>query len=247
MNNFYGILLTLVTGLFFLIGGIISFKVHNKDKFNRFSVGMSFVIMLGLIILDLIPELKELFEEYSTFTSLILGIIFALLGFLLLKGLDLLIPHHHDENKKNKKEHIEHIHHVGLITIISLILHNILEGFAIFGLAINDLRVGALIALSVALHNIPLGIHIFSSLDIKRNKIQTLILILSSLIGGLIFLGFGNISNLIIGIITAITLGMIIYIAFFELFPEIKKTYKRKETLMGLLVGSIIFIISIFM
>ncbi len=249
MDKIYGIFLTLIAGLFFLIGGLISFKVHNKDKFNHFSVGMAFVIMIGLICLDLIPEVRELFHDYSWGYSLTMAIIFALVGFLILKFLDILVPHHHHEhkdNEKNKKEHIEHIHHVGLITILSLILHNILEGFAIFGMTVNDFRVGLLIALSVGLHNIPLGIHIFSALDIRENKISALCLTFSSLVGGLVFLVIRNINNLVIGIITSITLGMLIYIAFLELLPEIRNGIKNEETKIGLGIGLIILLVSLF-
>ena len=135
---------------------------------------------------------------------------------------------------------------MGTITILSLILHNILEGFAIFGMAINDFKVGILIAVSVGLHNVPLGMHIFSTLNIKENKKQTFLLAISSLIGGIIFLIVGNISNLIIGIITAITIGMLIYISLWELLPELKTTIKKKESLIGLGIGLLIILISLF-
>ncbi len=249
MDKIYGIFLTLIAGLFFLIGGVIASKVQNKDKFNHFSVAMAFIIMFGLIVFDLVPEIIELFQDYSLSQSFIIFLIFALVGFLILKGLDLMIPHHHHnhkDNEKNKKEHIEHEHHVGTITILSLILHNILEGFAIFGMTISDLRVGILIAVSVGLHNVPLGMHIFSTLNIKENKLATLGLVLSSLIGGIMFLVVGSISDLIIGIITSITLGMLIYIALWELLPEIKCAIRKHETMAGLGVGALILIVSLF-
>lgn len=247
MKQIYGLLLTLIAGLFFLIGGFISLKVKNKNKLNNFSIAVSFIIMLSLILFDLTPEIGELIEGIKKTTSIPLIIISTIFGLGFLKILDLFIPchsHNHSEEHDDEHEHITHIKHIGTLTIISLILHNILEGFAIYGIALTNLKVGILTSLSVALHNIPLGTGIFSSLNIKQNKTYIIALTLSSLIGGIIGLLFGNISNLVLAIITSITLGMVLYIALFELLKEVIVNLKKKETIYGLITGLIILIIS---
>ncbi len=249
MDKLYGIILTLIAGLFFLIGGLISLKAKDKDKLNHFSVSLALIIMLGLICKDLFPEIIELLEDTSRGKSIIIIIISSIIGFIILKILDLFIPDHHHEhhdNEKNKKEHLSHIEHIGILTIISLILHNIIEGFAIFGISNTNFKIGLLTSISVALHNIPLGTHIFGYIDIKHNKVLIGALTLSSLLGGLIFLLVGDISNLVLASITYITLGMIIYIAFFELLPEVITNIKKKETKLGFLTGLIILVISLF-
>jgi len=245
----YGIILTIVAGLFFLIGGLISLKTKDKERLNRFSVSLAFIIMINLIIVDLLPEIIESLEKYKTFSKVGIIFSFVIFGILLLKALDFFIPdHHHDhhDNEKNIEEHNSHIKHIGILTLISLVLHNIIEGFAIFGLTINDIKAGLLICISVALHNIPLGTHIFSSIDIKKNNLLVAILTLSSLFGGLLFLIIGDVSSLILSIILCITLGMIIYISFLELLPEIINNKSKKEIKLGLLIGIVIAIISIF-
>lgn len=248
MNKLYGVILTLITGVFFLLGGLISKKFKNKEVLDHFSISLAFIIMLNLIFTDLIPETIELLEEYSLITRIILISLFIILGILALKILDFFIPdHHHEhhEHEKNIKEHLSHEKHIGTLTVISLILHNILEGFAIFGMSLNDFKLGIMICISVALHNIPLGTHIFSSLSLEKNKGLISILTLSSLIGGIIFLVVGNISNLILAIITCITLGMLIYIEVFELLPEMLHSIKKKETQIGIIIGLIILGISL--
>ena len=220
MNQYFGLILTLVTGLFFLIGGLISLKVKNKDKLNAFSIALALIIIMNLLAMDLIPEILELLEGYDLSFKIMLILIFALLGILLLKILDFFIPdHHHEhhENETNKKEHNSHIKHIGTLTLISLILHNLLEGFAIAGMSLNDYKIGLMVCISVALHNIPLGTTIFSTIDIRKNKLLVTALTLSSLIGGLIFFIIGDISNLVLAIISIITLGMLIYISLMEL------------------------------
>ena len=248
MNKLYSVILTLIAGLFFLLGGLISKKFKNKEVLNHFSIALAFIIMLNLIFTDLIPESLELLEAYKTSSRIFMIISFIILGILILKVLDFFIPdHHHDhhEEEKNIKEHISHEKHIGTLTVISLILHNVLEGFAIFGLSLNDFKLGIMICISVALHNIPLGTHIFSSLSLNKNKGLISILTLSSLIGGIIFLIVGEISNLLLAIITCITLGMLIYIEIFELLPEMLHSIKKKETIIGLIVGLIILGISL--
>lgn len=248
MNKIYGVLLTLIAGVFFLIGGLISKRFKNKEALNHFSIALAFIIMLNLIFTDLIPETLELLEDYKTSSRIIMIIAFIILGILLLKILDFFIPDHHHEhhdNEKNIKEHLSHEKHIGTLTVISLILHNILEGFAIFGMSLNDFKLGIMICISVALHNIPLGTHIFSSLSVEKNKGLIGILTLSSLIGGIIFLIVGEISNLVLAIITCITLGMLIYIEIFELLPEMLHGIKKKETKLGIIIGLIILGISL--
>ncbi len=248
MNKLYSVILTLIAGVFFLLGGLISKKFKNKEILNHFSIALAFIIMLNLIFTDLIPETLELLEAYKTSSRIFMIISFIILGILILKVLDFFIPdHHHDhhEEEKNIKEHISHEKHIGTLTVISLILHNVLEGFAIFGLSLNDFKLGIMICISVALHNIPLGTHIFSSLSLNKNKGLISILTLSSLIGGIIFLIVGEISNLLLAIITCITLGMLIYIEIFELLPEMLHSIKKKETIIGLIVGLIILGISL--
>lgn len=249
MTKIYGLLLTIITGLFFLLGGLISLKVKNKAKLNIFSVSLAFIIILNLIFIDLFPEILENLVGYNILSKIILIGIFLILGIVILRILDMFIPdhhHEHDDNESNIKEHKSHVKHIGVLTIFSLVLHNIIEGFAIIGLSLNDLKTGILICISIALHNIPLGTHIFSSLEVRKNKLLIGLLTLSSLIGGLLYLIIGEVSNIFLSVILCITLGMLTYIATIELLPEILKNRHKKETIIGLVTGLIIVIISLF-
>lgn len=249
MNQYYGLILTFIAGLFFLIGGIITLKVKNKDKLNIFSIALALVIIINLLIKELFPEILELLEGYNLSFKIMLILLFSVIGILLLKVLDFFIPdHHHDhhDNEVDKKEHDSHIKHIGTLTLIGLMLHNLLEGFAIAGMTLSDFKIGLMVCLSVALHNIPLGTHIFSSIDMKRNKGLVICLTLSSLVGGIIFFLIGDISTLVLAIISIITFGMLIYISMIELLPELVSNLKKKEAIIGLITGIIIVVISMF-
>ena len=75
MDKYYGLILTLITGVFFLIGGLISLKIKSKEKLNAFSIALAFIIIINLLVMDLIPEILELLESYDLSFKILLIII----------------------------------------------------------------------------------------------------------------------------------------------------------------------------
>ena len=245
-------LLTLIVGVFFFIGMIIPKFIKNKDKLVLFATGLTFLVMFDLILFDLIPEINEIYEPLENTKYILLIVIFVALGILSLKLLDFFIPehiHHHKEGETNLKEHNNHLYHIGFITAISLIIHNILEGITIYISGVNDFKVGILMAITVGLHNLPLGMEIAVNMNSQPEKrisniLIAIILIFSSCIGSLFFLLLNMEFNLLLeGILLSITLGMIIYITFWELLPEVREHSRTKEIKMGLIVGAMIAVV----
>lgn len=143
--------ITFLLGLFLVIGGVFAFFLKKKPKVLDFIFAFAFAILLMLILMDLLPEIMELLGiQYLSYF-----LIFTLVGIFLLKGLDMFIPDHHD-HKMTKEESKNNISHIGLLTTIALILHNILEGMAIFLAASSDLSLGLMMSIGVGFHNIPL-------------------------------------------------------------------------------------------
>ena len=231
------LLLTLISGLFFLIGIIIYNFISNKIAFTRMSISCASIVIIGLILFDLLPELISI-KKWWIF-------LFVIIGLLLLIMIDKLIPHHkhdHHENDEGKIDHINHIEHIGTITVIALLLHNTIEGMALYGVASNDLRSGILMLLGIGLHNLPFGFQIASSQN-KKNIPLLVLLILSGFIGGIIFLAFGELNEIFEGIIIALTLGMLLHILFFELLKEVLEEIHKKDTIYGIIIGIILLIL----
>ena len=234
--NIQAIFITLLSGLSFFIGYLITKLIKDEKKLITFSVGFSFTIILGLIFTDLLPECLE----FTNNKLIILG--FVILGILLLKVLDLFIPDHEHEHTK-KKDHMEHI---GLISTLALFIHNVIEGTAIYTATLSSISIGLFTSLGVSFHNIPLGIQISSLVKNKKEKLTLLtILSLSSILGVIILKLFKiTLTSYISGILISITLGMLIYIAFFELLCEIKENMKKKELLIGIITGIVLILVS---
>lgn len=229
------LIITLLSGLSFFIGYLVTKLVKNEKKLVIFSVGFAFSIIIGLALFDILPECLESDNK-------ILMVIYMIGGVLLLKALDLFVPDH-DHHSKDK----DHMEHIGLISTLALFIHNCIEGIAIYNMVSGDFKTGLLMALGVSCHNIPLGMQI-SSLIKKNNEKLVLLAILafSSIFGVLLINLFDfNIEN-IESVLLCITFGMLIYISLFELLCEVKDHFNRKELKIGLVVGLFFILISTF-
>jgi ZIP family zinc transporter len=256
MANFKSLLLTLLVGVFFLIGMIIPKVIKKKKELTLFATGLSFTVMLGMILFDIIPEIGELLVYYPTGQKW--GIICGCtaLGMILLKGLDCLIPHHHhhhEEHEKNAQEHNDHLFHIGLVTSLSLMLHNLMEGISIYVTGVTNFKIGLTMALAVSLHNIPLGMEIAVGLEANQKQsklkwITIILLTLSSLIGSsLLFLFQIELSITVEACLLCTTFGMLIYITLLELLKEIY-TYRRdKMVYFGIGLGILLNIIMVML
>lgn len=235
--EFKALIITLLSGVSFLIGYLITKFIKDEKKLVTFSVGFSFTIILGLVFFDLLPECLELLDNKA------LIILCIVVGIAVLKLLDIFIPNH--EHGTNKKSHMEHI---GLISALALFLHNIIEGTAIYTTSINNLSLGFFTALGVSFHNIPLGIQISSLVRNKKEKVFLLGSLVFSSVIGIILIKLFNITlnNTVTGVLISLTLGMLIYISMFELLCEVKEHIKKRELQIGIVLGIIVILIGHF-
>ena len=99
--------------------------------------------------------------------------------------------------------------HIGIITSVALIIHNIIEGMAVYTTAITaNLSLVIGMTLGVGFHNLPLGMVIASSIyQTNKSKSKTIIFLLavsiSTFIGGLIVYLFhiDNIEGVVAGLL----------------------------------------------
>jgi len=260
MEHTMALLITLLSGLFFLVGFVLVKFLKNKKELAIIATGMAFVVMIGMLLFDLLPEIIESVNgfELNLIWKILIVIFFVTMGILVLKLFDLFLPaHHHEHHEKDKdenlEEHVNHMAHVGFIMAVSLVLHNILEGMTIYLIACENSSSGILMALGVGLHNLPLGIEIASSLnDTSRKKglkfITMIVLFLSTFLGALIFFFLGNqFSEFLLFIFLTVASGMILYIAIFELLPEVITYKKKKSVYVGMLIGIFFLLMMTFL
>lgn len=230
------LLIVFLFGFTILVGTIIVLCLKNDKKISELSISIAFSVLLFLIFLELIPEALEHLKYMEV-------LMYVVIGLFSLKILDLFIPEH--DHTKNKS----HILHIGMVASIALILHNIIEGMALYTTLQNHFNLGILLGIGVGLHNIPMGMIVASTLKEAKYNNKKIVLIsslisLSTIIGALVISLIGNVSEYALGIMLSLTLGMIIYIVFFELMHHIKHQDK-KNNLIGFLIGTVIILISL--
>ena len=242
--NIIGLTATLVLGIFIIFGAFIIHVFKNKDKFLLVSLGMAFGVMMMLIFVELLPEVYEIFtSKWNVLETILIIVALSLVGLFLLKFLDRFIPDHDDEDEE------DHLIHIGIVSSIAIIIHNIIEGMAVYNTITTSLSLGIILSIGVGLHNIPLGMIISSTFykSIKNKKkcnILITLISLSTFIGGLIMALFNFTNELVIGILLSITIGMLIYINIIEILPKLLKSKDKKTVLISTIVGIMVLFIS---
>lgn len=248
MNEVLGLGVTLALGLFILLGSAIVFITKNSNKVVNFSISMALGVMIALGLFELFPEAMEHLNE-STSMTWFYFLIFLLIGLGLLFALDKFVPDH-DIPEPTEKEINENLRHIGIVSSIALMLHNIIEGMAVYSSVTTDLHMGLLMCIGVGLHNIPLGMVITSTFykynnSIKKTLFASLLISISTFIGGFImYLLSGIVSTFILGLLLTMTLGMLCYIILFELLPHVWEHKKEGTTWFGCVLGIMILFIS---
>ena len=241
MENIYlSFVITTISGISTLLGMIpIYFKQKNKDNIINISLSFAAGVMLSISINTLFKESYTIFNNYySKLNTILIITIFIILGIMIVKVINHLLKK--IDNKLYK---------LGIINTISLIIHNIPEGILTFSTSTTNISLGILLSLAIMLHNIPEGISIaipiyYSTGSRIKAFIYTSIAGFSEVLGAFItyiFL-YKYISFSFIGIMLSITIGIMSYIAIFELLPNSLKYKNIKLSIISFLVGYILMI-----
>lgn len=241
------LLITLFLGLFIVLGAIIAFSVKKKDKFIDFAISLAFSVILMLLFTDLMPEASEVLGLKNIW----LFLVFVVIGVLLLSILDKFIPDHEDA-KMSKKEEKDNLAHIGVVASIALVIHNLIEGMAVYSTCVTSIKSGLMIALGVGCHNIPLGMVIAGMVyQNNQSKKKTVLimsgLMISSFLGGFIMFLMNGVAlnHTFLGILLSMTIGMLIYICSNELYPRMKKAKNHKQRWYGLVLGIILIALTL--
>lgn len=248
-----GLLLTLLLGLFIVVGAFIVFLTKNNAKFIDFSIALAAGVIFMLLGIDILPEAYEVIEASNGLWKVLYIVAGTLIGFCLLKGLDHFIPDH-DDDLTTSSDDEANLRHIGLISSIALVLHNIVEGMAVYTLTVSDFTAGVMASLGVGLHNIPLGMVIASTFyqttkDKKKTWGLITLISLSTFLGGAIVyvFHFMEIMNVIKAISLTLTLGMLLYILTMELVPKMIHSKNKKIAVSGFLLGVVLLLLTLFL
>lgn len=245
----------IVTALFlsFLAGmvtGLGSLTAHftkrPKYKYVGFALGVSAGGIIGVALVEVLPETIAVIGSYKAKMALIIGMVFPFLFS------DIVIKRTAIEKK---------VSNLGLklsgrdvVMAIDIILHKIPEGLLIFFATIISLEIGVVIAVTIALHNIAVGFSLSMSIfyitqDQKRAFLYSLFSGLIEPIGALfaavLLIPFLSKSILYLGL--SLISGTMVYVSLGELIPIAHSYGEERSILVGIIVGMSLMIMSIML
>ncbi|MBQ0071267.1 MAG: ZIP family metal transporter [Spirochaetales bacterium] len=232
------ILVTLILGFSFLLGAFFITLSKRKEMVEHLSVSLAFGAMLAISLFDLVPEILEEASGYSVLYESL----FVVLGVLLLKLLDLFIPEHEGSEESEEGNLV----HIGVMSVAAIALHNIVEGMTVYNVAALSMKSGLSLAVGVGLHNIPMGMFIYSTMEYESRRRRCTIMgiaTISTFLGG-VLMSVLKVDEGLVPYLTSLALGMVIYILFFELLPNVFHSKERKLSVLGTALGLVVVLLS---
>ena len=238
------------------LGGFISAVLLKKPSENMICWLLSFAagVMVSIVCFGLVPESFEIAGLAVSLFGLVLGIVIVM---ALNRVVDVITAK--KDTAKNVHETHEELYHQspllknqkkmlrsGIVMLIAIALHNVPEGMAIGAGGVYDYNLGFLLAIMIAVHNLPEGMAIAAPLltgGVNKWKVVLLTSLAgaTTLLGGIIGLLIGSISDFAIAVSISAAGGAMLYIVFGEIMPQsiimTKNRLASIVTLFGVIIG----------
>ena len=208
-------------------------------------VGLATGALFGDALIHLIPEaLESDLGEVGTGVAVMAGL---LLFFALEKFLYWHHCHgEHEESEDTLQSHDHAPTHLGALILSADFIHNAVDGIVIWASFLVSTEVGIATTMAVVLHEIPqeiadFGLLIHAGLSRGKALLWNFFSALSAFLGvGIVWLLGSWVENLV-PLAAAFTAGAFIYIAGSDLVPELHKTEGWKRTLVQVLAVALGF------
>jgi zinc and cadmium transporter len=206
-----------VVSLLSLVGVVSLFASGEKiKKISFLLVSLAAGTLIGDAFIHLLPEAAETNNEW-VWPLVIAGIA---LFFILEKVIHW--RHCHMETSEN------HPHPVGMMNLLGDGLHNFFDGLLIAGSFIVSPALGIATTIAVIIHEIPqeiadFGVLIHAGYSKAKAIAFNFLSALSAVLGAVIVLAFGDKAVTVGEFLVPVTAGAFIYIAVADLFPELHK------------------------
>jgi zinc and cadmium transporter len=227
------------------LGGLLTasllllFNRPARDRVVPWLVSYAVGTLLGVALLDLLPQALAVISPTPVFATLLAGIF----TFFILEKL-VIWRHCHDD-------HACEIHPSTVtLVVVGDAIHTFVDGVVIAAASLVSLPLGVTAALAVAAHEIPQEVGDFAILlAAGHSRSRALLLNLSSATAGLVgaaaMLVFGSQTPEIVPFVLAFAAGSFLYVAMADLIPNlhrgaVDRNAVRQTVLIALGVGTIV-------
>lgn len=208
--------------------GLYEFLNHRFPKWIDLLQGLSAGMLLAVIFFGIIPEATEMLQNGLSQCQFLIIVVAMAAGALLLPGFEKILPvkHHHE---------FEDSHHhkpqsVTYIVLGAFGIHSLFELLAILVAGSSDPVLGWTLVLIIAVHNIPIGFIINTQLKafgLSAKQVSFMVfglIMVQCLLAMLIYaVMLPFVTQSLTGILLGMTAGMMLYLTFDELLPQIYK------------------------
>ena len=215
------------------LGCLIGLIKRPKDSFLYGSLAFAASMMLGISFFQLIPEGLKITSFYSV-------IVFFILGMMIMRVVDRLLPHINPELLKKEKPSVKRS---VTMLVIGMALHNFPEGLAIgVGFALEP-KLGILIALGIAAQDVPENIATIVPLyGLTKKRMRSFLIVTITILFEVFGFIFGyyflrGASLTLLGLSLALAAGFMTYISIEELIPAAQIRQNLKVGLSSLILG----------
>ena len=242
MNKIYPLLITSIAGFATILGNILLFiNTKYKDKLISFSMGLSFIVMFLISILELIPDGIELvYYDFNIIYLFIYCLILLFIGYIIV----FVIEKNIDEESS--------LYKIGILSMFSLFVHNVPEGIICALTSSDSIALGLKMSFIIMMHNIPEGICIslpiyYSTGSRGKAFFMTVVSALGEVFGALLSIMFLEryINDFIMSFILIITAGIMISLSVGKILKEGIEYKSYKWLILGILFGICILVITL--
>jgi len=251
------LLLSAIAGIVGMgLGGFIAAILLRSPSERMMCWLLSFAggIMIGIVCFGLIPESSQISNTVISMVGLIIGIVVIMALNRYVDNMsktasgDMKIHHTHEELYHASpilKNHASMLRS-GIIMFIAIGLHNLPEGIAIGAGGSHDQKLGIVLAIMITLHSLPEGMAVAALLLAGRvNRWKVVLLTALSgtptIIGGLMGILIGSISDTAVALSLSIAGGAMLYVVFGDIIPQSTIMTKSRAsatiTLVGIVTG----------
>jgi len=247
MNNtwLFAIISVLIVSLIAFIGVItLAIKSKHLKKILLFLVSFSAGALFGGAFLHLIPESLEHLKTRGSFVLVLIGIVIFFI-------LEKFIHWRHCHVPTSKK----HPHPFAIMNLVGDSLHNLIDGLIIGASYLININLGITTTIAVILHEIPqeiadFGVLVYGGFNKLKALLMNFLSALTAVLGVIIALLIGSKIGIFAIILLPIAAGGFIYIAGSDLIPELHKEVNIKKSLLQLLsliLGIVLMMVLVFL
>ena len=227
----YSLVSVLIVSLISFVGVFtLSMQSARLRKILIYLISFSAGALFGDAFIHLLPEAVEKSGFNLQISLSLLG------GILIFFILEKIIHWQHCHMPISK----EHTHPFAYVNLVGDALHNLIDGLIIGASYLAGIEVGIATTIAVVLHEIPqeigdFGVLLHGGFSKSRALLLNFLTALTSILGAIIALWLGTMSETIVNMLVPIAAGGFIYIAGSDLIPELHKQTKISISIIQLL------------